>query len=237
MKHRKPAYWIFVRIPFWFIFLSLLLVTLLKWVPVYYTPLMLRRALDPDKTEGYAFRRQWRPLEQISPEMVKAVIASEDNRFAEHRGFEWEEMRRIWKEHREDGRKLRGCSTISQQTAKNVFTFGTSTWVRKVFEAWWTFLIERIWGKERIMEVYLNVIETGPGIYGAEAAAQAWFGRKASALTRSQAASIAVCLPSPLRWKPTGTGPYITRRRAQIVSLIPKIAYPGWVNDKSRGRD
>ncbi|WP_267894990.1 monofunctional biosynthetic peptidoglycan transglycosylase [Thermobifida fusca] len=230
MKRRKsPAYWIFVRIPFWFVAGSLLLVAVLKWVPVFYTPLMLRRALEPDKTEKYAFRRHWRPLEQVSPELVKAVIASEDNRFAEHRGFDWEEIRRMWKAHRDKGGRLRGCSTISQQTAKNVFTFGSSTWARKALEVWWTFLIERIWGKERIMEVYLNVIEAGPGIYGAEAAAQAWFGVDARSLSRAQASAIAVCLPNPRQWKPTGTGPYITRRKAQVAALIPKLAYPEWV--------
>lgn len=234
MKRRKPAYWILVRIPFWFIVGSILLVTVLKWVPVLYTPLMLRRALEPDKTEEYAFRRHWRSMEHISPELPKAVIASEDNRFFEHRGFDWEEIRIMWEQHRKDGKKLRGCSTISQQTAKNVFTFGTSTWVRKAFEAWWTFLIERIWGKERILEVYLNVAETGPGIYGAEAAARAWYGTDASRLGRSQAVAIAVCLPNPRVWKPTGTGPWLTRRKAQVTALIPKIAYPEWITRNKR---
>jgi len=228
-RKRRLRYWLFVRIPFWFVACSLLLVTLTKWVPVRVTPLMVKRSVQFAGDDSFHSRQRWRSLEEISPEMVKAVIASEDNRFADHRGFDWVEMEKMWKQHRETGKKLRGCSTISQQTAKNVFTWGSSTWVRKVFEGYWTFLIERIWGKERIMEVYLNVAETGKGLYGAEAAAQRYFGCPASALTRSQAVSIAVCLPNPLRFDPTAPTPYMRRRENQIRTLIPKVAYPDWV--------
>jgi len=225
MKMRKLWYWLLVRIPLWFVIISVALVTIFKWVPVYYTPLMAVRAFQYD----FGFRREWTPLEKVSPEMIKAVIASEDNRFATHKGFDWIEVRKMVGDHVSKGKKLRGCSTISQQTAKNVFTFGTSTIVRKGFEAWWTVLIELIWGKERIMEVYLNIAETGPGMYGVQAAAEYYYKVDAAKLNRSQAASIAMCLPSPLRFKPTGSTNYLNKRRNAIVTLIPKINYPEWV--------
>ena len=228
-RRRGIGYWCFVRIPFWFIMLSLVWVTLLKWVPVRVTPLMIRRSVEYAKVDGFHTRQYWKPLEEISPEMMKAVIACEDNLFGEHNGFAWEEIEKMWKAHTERGKRIRGCSTISQQTAKNVFTWGSSTWARKIFEAYFTFLIEKIWGKERIMEVYLNVAEMGPGIYGAESAALHYFGCHASGLSRSQAVAIAVCLPNPLKYSPVAPGPYMTRRQAQIRALIPKVRYPDWV--------
>ena len=133
------------------------------------------------------------------------------------------------KEHSDKGKKIRGCSTISQQTAKNVFTWGTQTCARKAFEAYWTFLIENIWGKERIMEVYLNVAEMGRGIYGAEAAAREYYDCHAADLTRSQAVAIAVCLPRPLVYSPVAPTPYLTKRQNQIRALIPKVKYPDWI--------
>lgn len=228
-RRRGIGYWCFVRIPFWFIVLSLAWVTLLKWVPVRVTPLMIRRSVEYAKVDDFRTRQYWKPLEEISPEMMKAVIACEDNLFEEHNGFAWEEIQKMWKAHTERGKRIRGCSTISQQTAKNVFTWGTSTWARKIFEAYFTFLIEKIWGKERIMEVYLNVAEMGRGVYGAEAAALQYFGCHAAGLSRSQAVAIAVCLPNPLRYSPETPGPYLTRRQAQIRALIPKVRYPDWV--------
>ena len=228
-RRRSFWYWVFVRIPFWFVVASLVWVTLLKWVPVRVTPLMIRRSVEYAKVESFHTRQYWKPLEKISPEMVKAVIACEDNRFGEHNGFEWEEIEKMRKDHIERGKRIRGCSTISQQTAKNVFTWGSSTWTRKIFEAYFTFLIEKIWGKERIMEVYLNVAEMGKGIYGAEAAALQYFGSHAANLNRSQAVAIAVCLPNPLRYSPVAPGPYMTKRQSQIRALIPKVKYPDWV--------
>ena len=228
-KKRSFWYWTGVRIPFWFVVASLVLVTLLKWVPVRVTPLMIRRSVQFAKDESFHTRQRWKPLKEISPEMVKAVITCEDNRFADHHGIDWDEIRTMWREHSERGRRIRGCSTISQQTAKNVFTWGTQTWMRKAFEWYWTFLIETIWGKERIMEVYLNVMETGKGLYGAEAAAQQYYGCPASALNRSQAVAIAVCLPNPLRYDPTAPTPYLRKRQNQIRSRIPNIAYPDWI--------
>ena len=165
----------------------------------------------------------------MSPALIQAVIASEDNLFCEHKGFDWQEMKKMYAQHQEKGKKIRGCSTISQQTAKNVFTWGTSTWARKIFEAYFTFLIEKIWGKERILEVYLNVAEMGKGIYGAEAAALEYYGCHAADLNRSQSIAIAVCLPNPIRFNPRVKSSYLSERQAQIRSLIPKLEYPDWV--------
>ena len=153
---RSWKYWVFIRIPFWFLVFSVLLVTLLRWVPVRYTPLMLKRAFQFRSDDSYHREQKWVSLEDISPELIKAVIYCEDQKYWAHRGFDWEELEVMWQQHRLEGSPLRGCSTISQQTAKNVFTFATPTWARKAVEAWWTCLIEWIWGKNRILEVYLN---------------------------------------------------------------------------------
>ena len=126
----------------------------------------------------------------------------------------------MWDQHTKGLAKLRGCSTISQQTAKNLFTFGSSTWARKVWEAYWTYLIEKMWSKDRIMEVYLNIIEMGPGIYGAEAAAQHYYNCSASKLTREQAIAIAICLPNPLRMNPSKPTRYQLQRRATLLNQI-----------------
>ena len=154
---RGWTYWLFVRIPILMITASILLVTLLRWVPVRYTPLMLKRAFQFRSDDSYHREQRWVSLEDMPPELIKAVVLCEDQKFYTHHGFDWDELRSVWRQHREEGAPLRGCSTISQQTAKNVFTFGTRTWIRKGMEAWWTVLIELILGKDRIMEVYLNV--------------------------------------------------------------------------------
>ncbi len=136
------------------------------------------------------------------------------------------------KEHVEKGKKIRGCSTISQQTAKNCFTWGTNTWIRKAFEAWWTILIETFWGKERIMEVYLNIIETGKGIYGVQSAALAYYGKDAATLTRDEASLIAACLPDPLRRSPAKPTKYLRQRQSTIGSLSRKMAVPDWLTER-----
>ena len=225
---KRLAYRLFVKLPFWLIVGSVILVTLLKWVPVWYTPLMLKRSVEYRKVEEFHTRQRWVSLEKMSPELIQAVIASEDNRFCEHKGFDWEEMDRMLKAHREKGKKLRGCSTISQQTAKNVFTFGSHTWARKALEMYWTFLIEKIWGKQRIMEVYLNVVETGVGLYGMETAARQYFGVHAKELNRQQASALAATLPAPLTRNPAHPTDYFQKRQRQIANLIPTLSYPDW---------
>lgn len=177
-------------------------VLLYKWTPVKWTPLMLKRTVQNIGEKGYKNTRTWVNLENISPVMVRAVMASEDGRFLEHWGFDLKELIKMKKEHKSKGKKIRGCSTISQQVAKNCFTFCGHSWWRKGFETYYTVLIELFWSKERIMEVYLNIAETGKGVFGVEAAAQKYFGRSAAKLNTHQAVSIACVLPNPLKRNP-----------------------------------
>jgi len=229
---KKLSLLVFVKIPLTFILASLAIVLLYKWTPVYFTPLMARRAVQFHSDSGFRTQKQWVPLDRISAQMVLAVIASEDNKFDTHSGFDFEEIRKMQKEHVEKGKKIRGCSTISQQTAKNCFTWGTNTWIRKAFEAWWTILIETFWGKERIMEVYLNIIETGKGIYGVQSAALAYYGKDAATLTRDEASLIAACLPDPLRRSPAKPTKYLRQRQSTIGSLSRKMAVPDWLTER-----
>ena len=177
-------------------------VLLYKWAPVKWTPLMLRRTVQNIGDKDYKNTRTWVDIENISPVMVRAVLASEDGRFMEHWGFDLKELTKMNKEHKTSGKKIRGCSTISQQVAKNCFTFCGHSWWRKGFETYYTALIELFWSKERIMEVYLNIAETGKGVFGVEAAAQKYFGRSAAKLNTHQAVSIACVLPNPLKRNP-----------------------------------
>lgn len=219
-----------IKIPLIFIALSILWVLILKWVPVWVTPLMISRSIEYRNDDSFHTHKKWRSYDNISPELAKAVIASEDNLFAEHNGFDWKEMRKAIDEHKNKGKRLRGASTISQQTAKNVFLFPSRSFVRKGFEAYFTVLIELFWSKERILEVYLNVAEMGKGIYGAEAAAQEIFDKSAAGLTRREASLIAACLPNPVQRQAGKPSAYVSRRAGQIRALIPKIAYPEWIN-------
>lgn len=221
-----------IKLPLAFIALSVLWALILRWVPVYLTPLMISRSIEYSSDGDFHTYKKWKSIEDISPELAKAVIASEDNLFAEHNGFDWNEMRKAINEHKTKGKRLRGASTISQQTAKNVFLFPSRSFVRKGFEAYFTVLIEWLWSKERILEVYLNVAEMGKGIYGAEAAAQEIFGKAASELTRREASLIAACLPNPLQRNAGKPSAYVTKRAGQIRNLIPKIAYPEWIGQE-----
>ncbi|MBQ6709220.1 MAG: monofunctional biosynthetic peptidoglycan transglycosylase [Bacteroidales bacterium] len=218
-----------IKLPLAFVAVTVLWVLMLKWVPVWVTPLMVSRSIEYRNDDTFRTQKKWRRYERISPEMAKAVIASEDNLFAKHNGFDWKEMRKAINDHKTKGKKLRGASTISQQTAKNVFLFPSRSFVRKAFEAYFTLLIEWIWGKERILEVYLNVAEMGKGVYGAEAAARAFFDKNASELTRREASLITACLPNPIDRHADRPSQYVSKRAGQIRSLIPKIAYPEWI--------
>lgn len=207
-----------------FFFVSTVLMTIaLRWVPVYMTPLMIIRCVE-HLAEGDLPRmhHQWVPLTEISRHAPQAVMASEDNLFLQHNGFDFEQISNAIAEERRTGRR-RGASTISQQTAKNVFLWNGGGWVRKGFEVYFTFLIEHIWGKQRIMEVYLNSIETGDGIYGVEAVARINFGKPASKLTVGESALIAATLPSPLKRDSANPTKYLNKRRRQIVDLMGKI--------------
>jgi monofunctional biosynthetic peptidoglycan transglycosylase len=203
--------------------LSIVSVVILRFVPVAITPLMVIRSVE-QVFDGKPVKldKKWVPIDKISHNMIQAVVASEDNLFMEHFGFDEKAIENALK-HNAKGKKIRGGSTISQQTAKNVFLFPDRTYVRKALEAYFTLLIEAIWSKERIMEVYLNVIETGDGIYGVEAAAENYFHCHASELKRSQAVLIAVSLPNPRKFDPAHPSPYLLKRQAKIMRLMKKI--------------
>ena len=198
---------------------TILSVAVLRYVPVWCTPLMfIRLGQQLGRGEQVRWHHEWVPIEEIAPALPVAVMASEDARFLEHNGFDFKAiehaaMRNI--KHPEK-RKM-GASTISQQTAKNVFLWPGRSWLRKGFEVYFTTLIEVMWTKERIMEVYLNSIEMGDGIYGAEAVAQQHFRTTASQLSRQQCALIAVTLPSPLRFNSARPTPYLLKRQKRIL--------------------
>lgn len=194
---------------------------LYRLVPLPGTPLMLIRA-----AEGAGIARDWRPLDAIAPTLARAVIASEDTAFCGHGGFDWGAIETALEEN-DEGKRLRGGSTISQQTAKNAFLWPDRTWIRKGAEAWFTLLIESLWPKRRILEVYLNIVEWGDGVYGAEAAARHHFHKPASALTRREAALLAVVLPSPRRWSPANPGAYVARRAGLIERRMAVVERDG----------
>ncbi|CAN5386233.1 monofunctional biosynthetic peptidoglycan transglycosylase [soil metagenome] len=185
------------------------------------TFLMARQALA-----GQGMDYRWRGLGDISPNLVYAAIGAEDARYCSHDGFDFEAIQKAL-DHNQDGSRVRGGSTISQQTAKNVFLWPSRDWVRKGLEAGYTVLIEAIWGKRRIMEVYLNVAEWAPGVYGAEAAAHHWFGVDARDLSPSQAARLAAILPSPRRYDAAEPGPFVRRRAAQVERAARMVRSDG----------
>ena len=216
------------KIALWFLGISVGLVLVFKFIPVFYTPLMLTRSIE-NKMEGkdMVCSHNWVPLDRISRNLQKAVIASEDGRFLTHHGFDFEAIQKAM-ENNEQGKKLKGGSTISQQTAKNVFLWQGRSYLRKGLEAYFTVLIELIWGKERIMEVYLNSIEMGDGVYGAQAACEYWYRKDATSLTKIQAAGIAAILPNPRKYKATNSSGYINRRKSRIVKhmgYVGKLEY------------
>lgn len=202
---------------------SLSLVFLLRFVPVTVTPLKVIRLIENFSTDVVRISSRWVSLDRISPLMIRAVIATEDNNFMTHRGFDWEAIEKARTDNQQ-GKKLRGGSTISQQTAKNVFCTPGRTWFRKGIEAYYTVLIEALWGKKRIMEVYLNVIETGQNRFGVEAPAREVYHKPAAELNLYEAAMIATVLPNPLRMRLEHPSNYMVRRAAQVRSLIYKVA-------------
>ncbi len=197
---KKLLTWIWklcLKVTLWFLAISIVLVILFRWVPVYFTPLTVIRCIE-QKMDGKEMKldKTWKPLEEISPHLQLAVVCSEDQNYLKHHGFDFGAIQKAMK-HNEKSKRKRGASTISQQTAKNVFLWPGRSWIRKSFEVYFTFLIELFWSKQRIMEVYLNVIEMGDGIYGAEAASQAYFKKPAKDISKQQAATISSILPNP----------------------------------------
>ena len=179
---------------------SIALVLLFRFVPVPFTPLMLLRHIEAHQQGRHLeIQHEWTPLEDISPDLIAAVIDHEDAKFYDHRGFDWDAISYAYEQNQRYGRIVCGGSTISQQTAKNLFTFHSRTYLRKAVEAYFTVLIEFLWGKERIMEVYLNMIEMGDGVFGAEAAADYYFDTSAAGINHYDANYLAARLPDPRR--------------------------------------
>ena len=205
----------------WLVALSLVWVVAYRWVNPPTTSLMIR-----DHLNDVRIYREWVGLGEMSRHIPRAVIAAEDSRFCEHRGFDVEAIEKAM-ERNKQGKKLRGGSTISQQTAKNAFLWSGRTWIRKGLEAWFTVLIEFIWGKPRIMEVYLNIAEFGRGVYGVQAASIHYFNKPASKLTRVEAARLAAILPQPIKRDAASPGRYTKRYANRIAGRTRVVANEG----------
>ena len=205
---------------------SIISVILLRYIPVYVTPLMGIRIIEQIKAKkNPRLKHHWVGYDEISDNMKRAVVASEDQLFFEHKGFDKKQIRKALEENK-NRKRPRGASTISQQTAKNVFLWPKSSWLRKGLEAYFTVLIEFFWSKDRILHVYLNSIETGNGLYGVEAVAQLHFNASASKLTQHQAALIAATLPNPLRYSSKSPSAYMYKRQAFILQQMRNIKWP-----------
>ncbi|HOM05802.1 MAG TPA: monofunctional biosynthetic peptidoglycan transglycosylase [Candidatus Kapabacteria bacterium] len=227
MLFKKIIKYIFYSIALFF-GSSIIAVVLTKWINPVITPAMLLRSIE-GVFEGkfVGINQDWVSFEEISPNFFRAVVAAEDAKFMRHDGFDRkaiEAAKRYNEIHK--GKKKRGASTISMQTAKNTFLYHWRNYVRKALEAYFTILIENIWGKKRIIEVYANVIEFGEGLYGVEAASQYFFGKSARNLSRREAALLAAVLPNPHRWSPARPTPYINRRVAWIMGRMNSVAIP-----------
>ena len=206
-----------------FLLASAGLVVLLRFLPVPYSAFMAERQVEA-WTSGRRYHAQhsWVPLEQIAPSMGVAVIAAEDQNFEEHFGFDWQAIEKAMA-HNEHSRRKRGASTVSQQTAKNLFLWESRSWARKGFEVYFTLLLEAGWSKRRILEVYLNIAEFGDGVYGVEAAARRYFGRSAGTLNADQAALLAAVLPSPRKFRADAPSPYLRERQEWILRQMRQL--------------
>lgn len=211
------------------VFLYFLLVSVI-WVIAYrfinppFTLLMALRNIER-KADGKPFKteKKWVNFNEMSDNMKRAAVSAEDQLFLKHIGFDVKAIEKAFASNAKNKKKVKGGSTISQQTAKNVFLWPGRSWIRKGFEAYFTLLIEIFWSKERILEVYLNVIEMGDGVYGAEAAAQEYYGKSCKKLTKSQAALIAACFPNPIRWTPKKPTRYIRHRQYLILRNMNRL--------------
>ena len=202
---------------------SILLVAVLRFVPVPFTALMVARRVEAMAGDApYQARHQWVPLEDIAPSMGLAVIAAEDQNFPDHFGFDWQAIEKALA-HNEHSRRKRGASTVSQQTAKNLFLWESRSWVRKGCEVYFTLLLETVWSKRRILEVYLNSVEFGDGVFGVEAASRKFFGRSAKALTPMDAALLAAVLPNPRRFRADAPSAYLRGRQAWIHTQMRQL--------------
>lgn len=203
-----------------FLTIPIIAVVIYKWIPVPATPLMVIRYVEQKEADQETvWKHNWMPLDDISKELQLAVICSEDQNFLKHNGFDMKAIEKAF-DNNQKGKRIKGASTISQQTAKNVFLWPQRSWLRKGMETYVTFWIELLWSKQRIMEVYLNSIEMGNGIYGAEAAAQYWFKKPAAKLSKSEAAAIAAILPRPLKYQANPPTNYIASRKLWIMKQM-----------------
>jgi monofunctional biosynthetic peptidoglycan transglycosylase len=194
-----------------------------RFIPVPFTFLMFQRVLE-QTVDGKKVQIQhdWVSIEKISPNMILAAVAAEDNNFVNHFGIDYEAIKKAYK-YNQRGRQIRGASTITQQTCKNIFLWNSRNYIRKGLEVYFTFLVEILWSKERIMEVYLNSIEMGNGIYGIEAASQKYFRKPASDLNRFEAALIAASFPNPRKRNPAAPSAYLKNRQQRVMTLMKKI--------------
>ncbi|MDR3670575.1 MAG: monofunctional biosynthetic peptidoglycan transglycosylase [Holophaga sp.] len=198
-------------------------VLLLRFLPVPCSALMVQRRVEALVTgKPYRPMHRWVPLEQIAPSMGVAVIAAEDQNFEEHFGFDWQAIEKAIA-HNEHSRKKRGASTVSQQTAKNLFLWESRSWVRKGVEVYFTLLLETLWSKRRILEVYLNIVEFGDGVFGVDAAAHKFFGRPARAINPGQAALLAAVLPNPHRFRADAPSSYLRGRQGWILRQMRQL--------------
>ncbi|NQD36409.1 monofunctional biosynthetic peptidoglycan transglycosylase [Permianibacter sp. IMCC34836] len=213
----RTCYWFTLG----FISLSILLVLVFRFAPVPYSGVMMERQIAAwwSGDKNYVARKKWVPYERIAKAAPLALMAGEDQKFPEHYGFDIEQMEKAWTAHQR-GKRLRGASTISQQVAKNLFLWSGRSYVRKGLEVWFTLLIEALWSKERILEVHLNIVEYGKGLYGVEAASRVYFGRSAAQLSWSQAALLAAVLPNPHRFKVDKPSAYVYRRQSWILDQM-----------------
>ena len=222
-RKRRWLRWLW-RLPLAFIAVTVLQVLVLRFVDPPFSAFMVARQLEAvaEGDWGHRSAYDWRDLDAMAPSLPLALVAAEDQRFPDHHGFDLEAIEKA-RRHNLAGGKVRGASTITQQVAKNLFLWSGRSWVRKGLEAWYALLLELLWPKHRILEVYANVAEFGDGVYGAQAAARTYFGRDAARLTAAQSARLAAVLPSPRRYSAARPGPYVQRRTRGIERQMRQL--------------
>ena len=234
---RRPRFWrwLLIWLPLLFVAITALPVLCLRWLEPVTTAFMLERRVEAllHREPAFSLRYRWRHLDEISPWLPMSMIAAEDQKFFDHDGFDVQAIDKaiVSNSH---GRRVRGASTISQQVAKNLFLWGGRNYLRKGLEAWYTVLIEAMWPKRRIIEMYVNVAEFGDGVYGAEAASRAYFGKPSSRLTPVESARLAAVLPSPRTYSVTAPGPFVQQRAAWIQRQVRQLGGPAYLRAAAR---
>lgn len=229
-RRRRWLRWAFLWLPLLFVVATVLQVAVLRFVDPPLTAFMVGRYIEAwsEGDRGFALAYDWRNADRISKLLPLALVAAEDQNFPTHSGFDFKAIEKA-RTNNAKGRKVRGASTISQQLAKNLFLWRGRSWVRKGLEVWYTVLIEAMWPKQRIMEVYANVIEYGDGVYGAQAAARRFYGKDASRLTAAESARLAAVLPNPRKYSVAKPGPYVLRRSRSIERQMRALGGPAYL--------